>query len=111
MIPSEKLNFNDLPEAVLLIINKLSCIEKLLQEKQDKLIPDKKYLTVDGLRSYIEGKTGKQPARQTVYGWIFRNQIPNIKRGKAVLFETASVDLWLVENKRQSISEIRKEIG
>lgn len=79
----EKINFNDLPEAVSLIINKLSGIEKILQDKQDKRQPEKKYLTVEGLRNYIEQQTGKLPARQTVYGWIFRNQIPNIKRGKS----------------------------
>ena len=110
MSNTDKLNFNDLPEAVSFIIDKLAGIEKILQDKQEKRQPEKKYLTVDGLRNYIEQQTGKNPARQTVYGWIFRNQIPNIKRGKAVLFETAAVDQWLIENKRKSLAEIRRDI-
>lgn len=110
MDTNDKINFNDLPEAVSLIIDKLTGIERILQDKQEKKQPEIKYMTVDGLRTYIEQQTGKLPARQTVYGWVFRNQIPNIKRGKTVLFEKAVVDQWLVENKRKSLAEIRRDV-
>jgi len=105
-----KISFDNLPEAVENITLMLIDMDKKLMGNPLKQSANKKYLTVDGLRVYIETQTGKLPARQTVYGWIYRNQIPNFKRGKVVLFETAAVDLWLAENKRQSHSEKRREI-
>jgi excisionase family DNA binding protein len=49
-------------------------------------------------------------ARQTLYGFTSKNEIPFIKRGKKLYFRKTDLEKWLLEGKRKSNSEILKEI-
>jgi hypothetical protein len=64
------------------------------------------FLTMDGLAEYLFHKTGKRPAKPTIYGWINKKSIPNIKRDHSVLFERDKIDAWLISGRRYTNIEI-----
>lgn len=45
-------------------------------------------------------------ARQTLYGMTSQRKIPFFKRGKRILFKRSELEQWLLENRKQPISEI-----
>src|SRR5688500_6570047 len=49
-------------------------------------------------------------AKQIIYGFTSKNVIPFIKRGKKIMFEQESLEKWLLEGKRKSISELENEL-
>lgn len=46
-------------------------------------------------------------ARQTLYGMTSQRTIPFFKRGKRILFKRSELEQWLLENRKQTISEIK----
>lgn len=48
-------------------------------------------------------------SKQTVYKLTGRGLIPHSKRGKRLFFEKNQVDAWLLENKRATVADIKKE--
>ena len=46
-------------------------------------------------------------ARQTLYGMTSQRTIPFFKRGKRILFKRSEIEEWLLENRKQPISEIK----
>lgn len=46
-------------------------------------------------------------ARQTLYGMTSQRTIPFFKRGKRILFKRSELEQWLLENRQQTISEIK----
>lgn len=64
-----------------------------------------KYLTVSEAARYLN------LAKQTLYGFTSSRTIPFIKRAKRLLFTKSDLDAWLAQGKKQSLSQIRMEIG
>lgn len=51
-------------------------------------------------------------AKQTLYGYTSKRLIPFIKRGgKKLLFRRSDLDKWLLEGKKDSISEITNNLN
>lgn len=46
-------------------------------------------------------------ARQTLYGMTSQRTIPFFKKGKRILFKRSELEHWLLENRQQTISEIK----
>lgn len=94
---SEPVTFNNLPEAVSLLLAKVERLEAMLCSPtggQDS--PQIEWMSIDALRDYLPSK----PAKQTVYGWVSRKVIPHHKRGKAVMFKKSEIDTWIEQGKR-----------
>lgn len=102
---SKEISFNDMPQALAYLIDKVERLETLLSEtKQASPEPDK-WFNLQELCNYLPDK----PARQTVYGWINQKHIPYHKKGKKLQFLKSEIDAWLVEDKHKSMSELKAE--
>jgi hypothetical protein len=64
-------------------------------EPADRLFP------IEGYQDYIEEKTGKRPARQTVYDNVLKRKIPFEKFGKYLYFRKSAVDSWLANGRQK----------
>lgn len=49
-------------------------------------------------------------ARQTLYGFTSKREIPFIKKGKKLYFKRSELENWLLEGKRKTKAEIEAEI-
>ena len=104
---TEKLSFNDMPEAMAYLINKVEKLEALLtnNSKSDNTTESDKWFNIQELCSYLPDR----PARQTVYGWIGQRLIPYHKKGKKLQFLKSEIDNWLKADKRQTLDELQAE--
>jgi hypothetical protein len=96
----DNITFNDLPQVVSRIENKLEKIEKLvlqLQLKKVELEPSEQWMNIAELCAYHPNK----PARQTVYGWVHSKTIPFHKgpKTRTLKFLKSEIDNWLKSDK------------
>jgi len=88
------ITFDELPSAIMELDRKL---DVLLAEHSSKPKEDQDYLmTIEDLRAYLP----EQPARQTVYCWVFDRKIPFEKYGKRLYFRKSAIDTWLANGRR-----------
>ena len=64
----------------------------------------------DKLLSIQEAMIFLNLAKQTLYGFTSKNDIPFIKRGKKLYFKKSDLETWLLEGKRKSKGEILNEL-
>ena len=102
---TEQLSFNDVPQALAHLINKVVKIETLLIEKQPQTEEADKWLNLNDLCNYHPD----HPAKPTVYTWIGQRSIPYHKKGKKLMFLKSEIDNWLKEGRRKTNAEIQAE--
>ena len=86
-----KPTFNDLPEMVGQLLEKVeTLVEANLLTINAKKAHDR-WMTIEELMEYVPSK----PAKQTIYGWVHRQQVPFHKRGNKLLFIKSEIDSWL----------------
>lgn len=104
----KQLTFEELPQAITLIYEKIENIERLLlQREQDTQLSPSQWLDINELCNYLPDK----PARATIYGWVHKRLIPYHKGGKKLRFLRSDIDNWLQSGKKKTASEIREEAG
>ena len=86
----KKISFNDVPQTLALILNKVEKLETLLQNNQSSE-PADRWLNLQELCNYLPD----HPAKQTVYGWIVQRAIPYHKTGKKLQFRKSEIDEWI----------------
>lgn len=101
----QQVSFNDLPEAVAGISDRLARIETLLTQRKPRTEPKNKWFDLPELCDYLPSK----PAKQTVYQWVNERKIPHHKTGKKLRFLKSEIDTWLLAGKRKTVSEIESE--
>lgn len=100
------MKFEDLPEAVCKIQDKLSLIERLLSDRTNEVRSDSdKWLSLEELCIYHPDK----PRKATVYGWVHSGSIPVHKGGKKLRFFKSEIDEWLLQGRKKTISEYSKD--
>ncbi len=102
---SEPISFNELPQAMSYLIQKVDKLENLLSSVRSEQIDSDKWFNVEELSAYLPDK----PARQTVYGWIGQRLIPYHKKGKKLQFLKSEIDSWLIADKRKCSAELQAE--
>lgn len=104
---TDKLSFNDMPEAMAYLINKVEKLEALLSNnaRSENATESDKWFDIQELCSYLPDR----PARQTVYGWIGQRLIPYHKKGKKLQFLKSEIDSWLKADKRRTVEELKSE--
>lgn len=102
----ETLTFDQLPNAVNQLFNKLENIERLLSEKNQNPEPEKdRWFDLNGLVEYDpEGRS-----KPTFYGYIHRNSIPFHKNSKKITFLKSEIDNWLKSGRRKTHDESAAE--
>ena len=48
-------------------------------------------------------------AKQTLYGFTSKNEIPFFKKGKKLYFRKSELEQWLTQGKQKTLKEIQKE--
>ena len=101
-----EITFEQLPNAVNRLIEKVDNIERILIEKNsvNKTESDQ-WFGLDELRDYLPDK----PAAQTLYGWVHARTIPFHKWSKKLRFLKSEIDDWMKSSKRKTVSEIEQE--
>ena len=97
------ITFDNLPDAVNEINDKLSRIEKILFEKgkETKSEADE-WLNLIEFCNYHPDK----PSKPTVYGWVNSGTVPVHKGGKKLRFLKSEIDSWLKQGKKRTLVEI-----
>jgi excisionase family DNA binding protein len=101
----QTLTFEQIPQAVGMLIDEVKALRSTLMEKQSPLIVEDRWFNLDELRKYLPD----HPAKNTVYCWVSSNQIPFYKNRKSLLFRKSEIDSWIEEGKRKSKSELKDE--
>lgn len=89
-------------------------LESIIQNSIRKAMEHKGNLEpkseADSLLSIKEAATFLNLATPTLYGFTSKRIIPFIKRGKKLYFRRSELEQWLLEGKKQSISQIAANI-
>ena len=91
------ITFESLPKAVAELTRKIDFLTDQLQRRDpepDRLMPKNE------LQEYMEKKTGKRYADQTVYMWVTERTIPYEKHGKYLYFRKSDIDTWLANGRQ-----------
>ena len=101
---NEQLTFNDLPEVVQNLFNKVVGIEEMLQQllaNQPKCEPtnDKRPLSVDQACEYLG------MPKPTFYYKVQRGEIPAVKQGKRYYIYKDELDRWLESGRKNEVPE------
>lgn len=100
------ISFNDMPQALAYLINKVDKLESLLSnQKSANVEPSDRWFNLQELCEYLPDR----PARQTVYGWIGQHAVPYHKKGKKLQFLKSEIDAWLKSDKRKTAAELHAE--
>ena len=102
---SNDISFNELPQAVAQLINKVDRIETLLTEKQPEPQERDQWMNITDLCAYHPD----HPAKPTVYSWIGQRSIPYHKKGKKLMFLKSEIEAWLKASRRKTAAEIHAE--
>ena len=99
----QTITFEQLPQAVSELHEKLSNIEQLLREGSQQSPPEDELLTILGASKFLKLST------QTVYGKVSRNEIPVNKQGKRLYFYRSELVDWIKSGRKKTVSEIQQE--
>lgn len=98
------LTFDQLPQAVVQLYNKLENIEKLLLQKSDTAQPEKdELLTVKEAASFLSLSV------PTIYGLISQKALPVMKPGKRCYFSKKDLTDYLKASRRKTTQELAGE--
>lgn len=102
----KEITFNELPDAVCQLFDKLENIERLLllNNNQNVFKPDQ-WFDLNELCEYLPDK----PAKGTAYGWVQKSLIPYHKKSKKLSFLKSEIDLWIKSGRRKTTAEISTE--
>ena len=100
----EQLTFEQLPNAVSQLYEKLDSIEKLLISQGNTTQPE-----VDQLLTIKQAAELITLSVATLYGLVSRKEIPVSKRGKRLYFSKADLLAWIKSGRKLTVSEIEAQ--
>lgn len=100
------ISFNDMPQALAYLIDKVEKIETLLGTQTATAVePADRWFNLQELCDYLPDR----PAKQTVYGWIGQHLIPYHKKGKKLQFLKSEIDAWLLADQHLTLVQVRAQ--
>jgi excisionase family DNA binding protein len=99
----DAISFNDLPNAVLKIFDKLSNIEQLLLATNNTSAPD-----ADELLTVQQAAELLKLSVPTIYGLVSKAEIPVNKRGKRLYFSKGELTAWVKEGRKKTLTELQE---
>ena len=100
-----QITFNDLPQAVTQLYDKLEKIERLLEsQSRATQIDDDKLLTIREAAALIHLSV------PTIYGLVQRQEIPVSKKGKRLYFTRLELIQWIKTGRKKTVAEIRADV-
>ena len=98
----ETLTFDQLPEAVSKIQDKLDNIEQLLLQRQEQPIEQDEIMPVAKAAIFLD------LAVPTVYSKVCRKELPVNKRGKRLYFYRSELTEWIKSGRKKTAEEIKE---
>ena len=98
------ITFDQLPQAVSQLHDKLNNIEKLLLQKNN---PAKQ--EIDQLLTIEEAATFTHLTKPTIYSLVSRAEIPHMKKGKRLYFSMQELTDWIKSGRKKTVKEIAAE--
>lgn len=102
---NNQISFNDIPQAMVYLINKVENLESLLNTKGQATTEADRWFNLQELQEYHPD----HPAAPTVYAWVSQRLIPNHKHGKKLMFLKSEIDEWLKTGRRKTHAELKAE--
>lgn len=99
----EVLTFEQLPQAVSLLHDKLNHIEQLLREGNNQPAPADELLSISEAAKFLNLSV------PTLYGKVSRKEIPVNKQGKRLYFYRSELADWIKAGRKKNTMEIRQE--
>lgn len=96
------ITFEQLPQAMELLIDEVRELKIALLEKKEVSTPVDRWFDISELQNYLPD----HPAKPTIYGWVSNRQIPHHKGKKKLRFLKSEIDVWLSGGKRKSECEL-----
>ena len=93
----ETITFEQLPQAVATLIEKVSKIEEILTEKNEK---KEKFLTIEEAAKLLDLTVS------TVYRQVHKRELPYMKRGKRLYFSDIELVEYLKAGRKKTNAEI-----
>ncbi|MEJ7821515.1 MAG: helix-turn-helix domain-containing protein [Chitinophagaceae bacterium] len=87
-------------------------LEHLIQKTISKFLSENTTLASESTKQILnisEASEFLNLAKQTLYGFTSKNEIPFIKRGKKLYFRKTDLESWLLEGKQLTKNEV--ELG
>jgi len=100
----ETLTFNQLPEAVTRLLEKIDHIETLLTEHGTQQAGPDQPINIKEAADFLD------LAVPTVYSKVSRKEIPVNKKGKRLYFYKSELEEWIRQGRKQTFSELRDSI-
>lgn len=99
----EIFTFDQLPEAVSRIHEKLDNIEQILLQQQGQTLEQDEIMPVTKAAIFLD------MAVPTVYSKVCRKEIPVNKRGKRLYFYRSELMEWIKSGRKKTADEIRQD--
>jgi excisionase family DNA binding protein len=100
----KEITFEQLPNAVCQLQDKLDSIERLLLNKSNEPHPETEQLLT--IREAAEFLNKKVP---TIYGLVQRAEIPVCKRGNRLYFSKHELTDWIKAGRKKTLAETDRE--
>jgi excisionase family DNA binding protein len=101
----EILTFDQLPKAVSELLEKVSKIENILSH-ENNLDQD-----IEGPISIQQASTFLNLSISTLYGKVYRGEIPVSKQGKRLYFSRSELIEWIRAGRKRTITEVRETVA
>lgn len=99
----ETITFDQLPQAVSKIYDKLESIEQLLLHRQEHPPGQEELLNITQAAKFLNLSV------PTIYSKVCRKEIPVNKRGKRLYFYASELTEWVKSGRKKTADEIREE--
>jgi excisionase family DNA binding protein len=97
-----KYTFEELPQAISTLHDKVDCIKDLLLESRQKHDPPQSdLLTIGQAAEFLKLSV------PTLYTKVSRREIPVSKRGKRLYFSKAELSDWIKSGRKKTVEEIQ----
>lgn len=100
----ENITFDQLPQAMRLLHEKMDRLELLLSEHQS---PQEK----DSIFNVTQAAAFLHLSVSSLYVKVCKREVPFNKRGKRLYFYKAELDEWVRKGRKKTLAEIQEEAG
>lgn len=100
---NEKISFENLPQAVSLLIEKVDLLEQLLKSQQNISAPSDRPMSISEAAKFINLSV------PTLYGLVSKRTIPFSKMGKRLYFSEAELTSWIKTGRKQTCIEMTSQ--
>ena len=96
-------SFENLPQAVSLLLEKVETLEQLLKSQQNTSAPSDRPMSITEAAKFLNLSV------PTLYGFVSKRTIPFSKLGKRLYFSEAELTSWVKSGRKQTCTEIASQ--